>query len=270
MTEETVDNVTVEPIEAELDAMVQPEQEVVEESPPEVVPEAEKKEEEHQPEKMVPLGALHEARMINRQLRGKMEQMEQRFSSIMERIAPPEQDTGPKKEDDPIAYYDQKISQLESQIKQREAIEKQQQQYQGIVGAYKAAAAEVRQSVPDFDDAYKHLIGLRTNAYVEQGYDLDQAASIVQREEAQTVQMALNMGMNPAAVIYNFAKSAGFQGKPKEAPKPDLETVQKGVAASKSLSTAKGKGEQNLTLEAVASMTDEDFDKFWNTVMIKT
>jgi dihydroorotate dehydrogenase len=100
-----------------------------------------------------------------------------------------------------------------------------------------------------------------------------QAAQLLQEDEMAIALNAYNQGVNPAEVIYSIAKERGYnpaaqtsQNNGQSAEQKILQT-QKGMQASKSLSNTGGKTSTPLSLEALAEMDDESFDKYWSKVM---
>lgn len=258
-----------EPTDAELDAItsgeeIETEETVVEE----VVEQVEEVAEKPEPEKMVPLAALHEARIANREMRQKVQQMEQRFQEIMGKVAPEPQLPGP--DEDPVTNFHQRIAQLESLIEQSQRQTQEAQYTNQVVTTYSQHAAKFAEQEPSFKDAYSYLVNGRQHQYMEAGYSKEEATALTQREEFNVVQQALQMGLNPAAMVYNMAQTYGW--KPREAAvvQNNLETVAKGMKANKSLSAAKGQPVDNVTLEAIASMSDEDFNKYWDSTIAKS
>lgn len=174
------------------------------------------------------------------------------------------------------------------------ALDPSEHQYEGDVGpaampeadvpaqANEAFRTQVMQSVreamrerPDFLAAYQHARQARVSELCALGYAPHEALEITFDNELEVIRNAYAHGRNPAQVIYDYAQRHGYrggrsQGIPNSAPvssasrgaMTEAEKVAlaaRGQAASKSLSTAGGGSTGTLTLEALASMSDEEF-----------
>lgn len=127
---------------------------------------------------------------------------------------------------------------------------------------------EFANSRPDFLPAYEHARQARVAELMSLGYAPEEALGITFDNEMEIIQHAYATGRNPAEVIYRYAAQRGFQGtsptRSTAAPGPMSEAEKvalaaRGQAASKSLSAAGGGSTGNLTLEALAGMSDEEF-----------
>jgi len=225
---------------------------------------------EEQQEKVVPLAALHESRAINRELRQKMQTMEQRFAQIAEKLSP-QQPQIPSVDESPVEHFTARMAQLEQIALHQQQTQQQSQLLNQVMNAYSASATQFKQTTPDFTDAYNYLLEGRANQYAEAGYSKQDAEAMVKREEFSVITNAMQMGGNPAAFIYNLALANGYTKKEAKAEQDkSLEMIEKGMKANKSLGTAPGKGADNMTLEALSQMGDEEFDKYWDTIVSKS
>jgi hypothetical protein len=222
---------------------------------------------EPKPDRVVPLGALHEERARRKELQAKVDKMEQTFAKLTERLNP--QPQIPAFEENPAAHLQAKTQQLEQQIQQQnetvqqaEARRAQEAQLAQFDNAYQSAAMQYAKQTPEFTDAYQHLIASRHQAYEQMGVDPGEYVERLKHEERQIAHTAFTLGVNPGALLHNLATAAGWKPKPQKQT-PNLEVVAKGVQ-TKSLSGVSGKPTSNMTLEALAEMNDEDFDKNWD------
>ena len=76
---------------------------------------------------------------------------------------------------------------------------------------------------------------------------------------------ALQNGRNAAEVAYQMAQHRGYSQPAPAVPdtkaaESHVETVRRGTQAGRSLSAAPGQAPQALTLEAIANMSQEQFD----------
>lgn len=133
---------------------------------------------------------------------------------------------------------------------------------------------EVMQERPDFLAAYQHARQARVSELRALGYAPQEALEITFENELEIIQNAYAKGRNPAEIIYDYARRHGYgggisdsmSGKVPPLARPggmsEAEKVAlaaRGQAASKSLSAAGGGPSGTLTLEALASMSDEEF-----------
>jgi len=220
-------------------------------------------------QRTVPLAALHQERQKRQEQDRKLQLLAERLGKIQEASAPkdPEIDVN----ENPVEFFQQENAKLKAQVEeinqaneQTFAHQQQQAQVNQFKSAYANAAQEFSQQTPDFGDAYRHLVDGRMNELQSVGYSPQEAAMIAQNDEAAFVAKAFQDGINPAERVYQFAVARGYT---KAEPKPDLETVEKGVKQSKSVSSMKGSPTQNLTLESLADMSDEDFAKNFDKLM---
>lgn len=231
-------------------------------------------------EKKVPYGAMHEERMRRKEamaeaqeLRDKMVRMEERFKAFQEAIKPEEPEV--LFDDDPAEYLrrqSEKTSQTLEQMQkqQQEAIQKQQQQANAnqFLNRYQTAAQEYAESNPDFQDAYNHLVNGRVQEHMlAGGMDRDQAVALAQREEQAIASRAFEEGVNPAEKLVELAKLRGWTKSPQSSKVngtvDKVAQVEKGQKAAKTISKG-GSSQGELTLEALADMEGEDFDKAWD------
>ncbi len=109
----------------------------------------------------------------------------------------------------------------------------------------------------------------RLDELVAMGYNQAEAINIRTQDEIAIAAKAYADGVNPGERIYALAKMRGFSQQQVQPQTPiadatqKIDQLEKGLNASKSLSGASGKASAELTLEALASMEDADFDKAW-------
>lgn len=230
------------------------------------------KKEEVQPEKLVRLEALHEERGKRKKLAEEVAQLrasqaqrdallEQRFQQLYQQ-AQPQNQVDPN---DPIAVQKQELEQHRAylqqldQQRQYEAAQRQQNvQVQQLVGWAHGQVEEFKKEAPDFDDAYRHVIGMRQNMLKAMGLPQDQLRAALERDELWVYSEAARTGRNPGEIVYDMAKQTGFTGKASE---QKMETLQKGVQASKGLG-AGGVSGGRPTPEQIAGMSESEFEAF--------
>jgi hypothetical protein len=151
----------------------------------------------------------------------------------------------------------------------KEASEKAAAEQKTFVENYRKDAGAFEQATPDFKDAYNFLLNSRAAELKAIGYDTPQSlhAALV-ADEFAIVQMAFERGKSPAQMLYDLANQRGY--KKGSAATPDAEagaaaerlaTIERGQAAHKSLSNTGGSsGDQEMTAEALAAMSLEEFE----------
>lgn len=225
--------------------------------------------------KQVPFGALkeerqkrQEAQAENRQLSERMESLLTGFNRFMERLAPQQQAPAiPSLEENPIGHFHARMEQAEKALKayeekdkQREQGGQQQQALANLVQSYQADANNFTARTPDFPQAYQHLMRTRAEQYAEAGFTQGEVQAIMAREEQEIVSRAFRAGVSPAERMYALARKSGYAPQ----SKTNLSAQNN---ASRSLSSIAGTETGELTLEKLATMSDEDFDKNWDQVM---
>src|SRR5438552_730179 len=116
--------------------------------------------------------------------------------------------------------------------------------------AYLADAQAFVERNPDFIAGYRHLQHSRDQELALAGHD-DPAIrlEIIKAEERDIVIRALHGGASPAERIYALAKARGYRGEAGRSAER-IETIQRGQAAAKSLSSVGGTSGEALTAEA--------------------
>lgn len=163
-------------------------------------------------------------------------------------------------------------------LTQRQQYEQQQNQYNQFVNRYQQSAAEFANETKDFKQAYDYLREVRQKEYLEAGYNLAEAQRLFVEDELAVAAKAYQDGVNPADRVYKLAKLRGYQQQQatqNQTQNTDkkLQTLEKGVQASKSLNNLSGQGEKQVTLEALAHMNDDELDEYldsnknWNKIL---
>lgn len=246
---------------------------------PEPAKEVQEEEKEPEKEKFVPYGALHEERQRRKELQQEIERIRQEqlqsaqvMQQVLQQMRQQQEPPAPTVDDDPVAYFQAKQREQEEQLRmvaenlqQRQEREQQEYQQQQFVSAYRQAASEFSQKTPDFNDAYKFAIDHRANELRAAGYPAEMIPQILRSNEAEIVSLAFQQGINPAEKIYEIARIRGWKGAPQAEPEQKMQTLEKGVKASKPTGGAPQGGE--VTLEALAEASSEmdakEFNDLW-------
>ncbi len=230
--------------------------------------------------------AMKEERARRQELQQKVAVMEDRFQKIMEFKQQENQPKVPSYDEDPLEHLrvalketqDYAIQQNQFLQQQQEVVRMQQAEAQ-FINAYSEKAVEYQQQNPEFLDAYNYYATKKMAEYVAGGLTPKEADYQIKLEEAKIVSAAFKQGVNPAERIYAMAKASGFTKVNNEPIKntsamdetaKKLEQIQRDIKANRSLSNAAGKTDtkQGLSLQAIADMDDDEFDKVdWSKVI---
>lgn len=229
------------------------------------------------PEKTVPLAALHQARMENKELRQRTERMEQTFNKLLERVQQGQQQQLPDPAQDPVGFiqlrdqqYQQELEALRGQMQQTQEQRQQQEQDLQFFSQVQSVESQYAAANPDYPDAARFLQQHIVEGFINQGYSQQEAIDRMYKQVRGMIQIATHMGMNPAQVGHTLAKSVGYAAKaPVDQNKVNAEKIaqiNKGQVAAKSLSTQGGAGKAAITLEALAEMDPEEMEKHWDQI----
>lgn len=264
---------------AQLDA-IRKEESVVEAKSEEVAPEvtaeikpevkAEAKPEE-KPVKTVPHEAFHEERERRKGLQRQLQEMQDKWTRADERIQMlldnKKEEAPPDPNEDPLGYQNWKTGKIEKELAAErsrvgEASKKLEGQVQDLRLRTEIDAMErsFQAKNPDYDDALQHLVKTQMAVFEEIEPDEAERQAQVRQGLSGVVQQALSHGKNPAEAVYKMAQKLGYK-KTEANQTKQIEDIEKGVKASTSLGSAGGKTSSPLTAEALADMSDEDFEK---------
>lgn len=224
--------------------------------------------------KMVPLEALHEARIQNkelkemtRQLNERLSKGEERFQKFLEAATQKDQPQPPAFEQDPLAHLKYENDTLRKQLgevngkvsKFDESIQ-QNAQLNETVRRVQAAGSEFIKSTPDYAQAYDYIRNIRAQDLADLGTPPEQIPVILEQEELGLAISAVNGGKSPTEALYNISKRYGYKPVAKQEIKSDtkLENIQKGQEAAKTQDG--GRPNAPLTLSALAEMSEDEID----------
>jgi len=173
---------------------------------------------------------------------------------------------------DPIGHFqakqeilERKLQEAEGWRKQTQQVSQQQEVLQKIGTEVSRLEQEFAKTTPDYAQAQQHLFESWAREAQLMGAAPEEA---IRFWSMQIVQRAGQQNKNPAQVAYELAKQRGYAGPaPKPQPQapqgPNLDTIQRGLAVSKSTSAAPGKAAPSgtPTIEALLQMDDEEFAK---------
>ena len=239
---------------------------------------------------MVPHGALHAEREERKKAQAdaaeahaKLARMQERFkiaqelSTLQNNENRPQQDLSPQQqipepEKDFVGYVKWLGGQLQQQQAEAQAAQQHQQQmaeaamrYETVKDYFATSITALKGELPDFDEAADYLYETRVNELkaLQAAYpafaDENEINKQIGSELNAIVMAAIETGANPAEVIYNYAKNAGFSGK--GAPfNHNIANMRAKQTASRTLTASNGRAIADpLSLEAIDAMSDQEF-----------
>lgn len=233
--------------------------------------------EETKEEPKVNLGALHEERARRKALQAELKQVNERLAQeaawrqqnetiLQERLAAMQQNRPQiDPNENPVQYLSQKQEETQKMLAdfqkrqeeqdQRVAQERSAQQISQYVEAEERRFATEK---PDYLQAVGFAKEFKAKEYRTFGYSEEQIAHLVNADAVAIVQRALQIGESPANMAYQYALSVGF--KPQVNAEKKLDMMEAGQKAAKP-SSGGSKDTGTLSLEQLASMSDDDFGK---------
>lgn len=177
----------------------------------------------------------------------------------------------PDPETDPLGFINHQMKQLQDQLtalttgqKDAQTLQEQQTQQQQFIGTVNAQIKAFEANTPDYQDAYRHMIQMRTQDYLDSGMTATEAKAAVSNDELSIAARALQQGKNPAEIVYNMAKRYGYAKKDvpptKEEGANKLDQIKKGLDASKTLDE-RGTPPAEPSIENLENMSDADLNK---------
>ena len=228
-----------------------------------------------EPQKTVPLAALHEERARIKKMQAEMVELRQqtqlgnqRLEQIIQAAQQRQAPQVPTLEENPVANFDHRTRQLEQQLheqaqrnQQYEQGRQQEQQYRQLQQHVGSQIQEYAQTAPDIGDAIGHLQTVDMQALLALGHDEATAQQMVTRHHDELIVNLARQGVNIPERLHALAKARGYTAK-SQAPdgQQKIQAVQKGTAAAKSLGGG-GAVSNGLSLQALAAMSSEEFSE---------
>jgi len=225
--------------------------------------------------KTVPHGAMHEERERRKAAEDELKTLRTKLDTLAPRVQQfdawmkeqtaeqqrlEEEWSQPEWDDtDPAAqneYIKTRLDNMEKGFTDWTSQQSQQTEMSAFNAQVDQAVATFKQEAPDFDAAANH--------YWSQRMTEMQAIYGPQAQEAVTSEMyalaatSMQAGENPAKKVYELAKARGYTP---ETAEEKIERTSQAQAAAKSMSSAGGQPETELSLESLAEMSDEEFAK---------
>lgn len=201
----------------------------------------------------------------------------QDMSKVNERLAVLAQSYAPKAEAppapeipdvnaDPIGHFQAKDAQRERELNELREWKKSTAQtsehadkLQRIGHEVNRLEAEFTRATPDYPAAQQHLFKTWEAEAAVAGVSVAEA---IRSRSWEIVQIAGRTGQNPADLAYKLAMARGYAKANGAGPRanPTIDTLARGVAASKSTSAAPGQAAPGVpTIDALLKMDDDEF-----------
>lgn len=225
---------------------------------------------------LVPLGALHKERALRREIQAEMSALREesaRRDAILEQrlqalYGAAEKKEVPSFEEDPANNLRAENELIKVKLKALDDF-RVKQETERLEDMAKQAMAdflvenekEFAELTPDYYEAATFFRERKLAEYMALGMSENQALATTQNQIYSIIKKAGEAGKNPAEMGYKAAVALGYQKKsasPENSGK--IESLAKGIAASKSVGSG-GEVKSNLTLDQIAAMSNEEFEK---------
>lgn len=224
--------------------------------------------------KYIPLGAVQEERKENKRLRAEMEELktkwtggEAKLNALITKLQPKEE--LPAYSEKPLEHLKAKNDALEKNIQEiRAADEKrgketeQQTQLRNFESQVVASERAFSAKQTDYGEAVSKVQEMWRGELEEAGLEPEQVENALLSRGRMFSYEAMKRNQNPAEAIYKLAQRFGHKAEKKEEnkDKDKLRQIAHGQEAEKSLATGKSGGE--MSLEALATMSEDELDSF--------
>ena len=198
------------------------------------------------------------------------EQSNRRLEEFVKAVAPkPVAEPLPDINTDPVGYFQRQLAETQRELAEVKGF-KQQFEQQGqqsaeesqFINAYRMDAMKFSQTAQDFRTAYDHFKEAVIRDALETGADPQEAVAEMEARERQIVARALRTGKSPAEAVYNAAQRYGYKATTAPSASAKMDAMQRGATAAKSTASPGARGRfEGLTAEALASMSQDDFNK---------
>jgi hypothetical protein len=238
---------------------------------PPVVPEA--KVETPAPAPVVPENPF--AVQLLQEKERQLEELNKKVAELTGRIDKAAEVAPPDKTLDPLGYMTHQMEKLQAQIDamtkaqtESQTQTQQQKDAEQFMNTIRSQVQAFEKATPDYQEAYKHLMNTRMQDFTDLGMTKEQIQQNLANEEMLITRQALAAGKNPAELVYSMAKRYGFKAAPAPvAPENKLETIKKGMEASKTVDRSTPPDAGKVTLETALNASDRDLnvavDKHW-------
>jgi hypothetical protein len=223
--------------------------------------------EEKPVQRQVPLEALKEEREKRQMLERRLAELEYRLSQPVQQE--PEPDKVPDVNEDPLAAIEYTARELQAMKAQQQ----EQAERTRLISAAQMATAEYAQSVPDYRDAYSHVLNARRVQHQLAGVPDHMMADALARDEMEIINTAWRLNRNPGELVYEYARTYGYSGQPikEDAPvaaPPVASVEQEAKKAAAATTLVRGRApSRELGVEDIINLKGAAFDAAWEKVV---
>lgn len=236
--------------------------------------------------RFVPIQALHRERERLQASKAELSELREKFTRADERLAvfnkafegqmpatagQKADETAPDPEKDIFGAFKwatDRIAKLETKLDSTAKNTQVELARTALRQHYDASVGQYKKAQPNFDAAKQFLTEGRHKELEAIGYaDQKERQDMIDQQEAQLAVSAYRNKQSAPELLYKLAVARGFNPTPPkvEEVKPSeaalkLDQIARGQAAAASLVSAGGGPSSQLTAEAVANMTEEQFD----------
>lgn len=224
------------------------------------------------PPGFVPHEALHATRAQLQEAQRREQLLQTRMNAMLANQQPAEAPAMPDLETQPVEF----VQALHERLEQMRAEQQQSTQYAQMDTAIDSDEQLYAARVPDYPQASEHYVQSRGSELLAMGRTPTEAQAILQQEVRDIARQAWQSGVPFAERLYTLARHRGYTpGGPTPlqqlAPKPPasgvapaaaLDAVRRAQAASRTLSGGQGGTAVALNAEAIANMTEEEFEAY--------
>ena len=223
-----------------------------------------------EPEKVVPLAALHEERQRRKELQQQIAQQNQNYQMLQQRLdhlarlAEGPQRQMPDENADPLGYTVEGVKQVSQQVKElreQQAKDLQERQHSENIRLFENAVDRAEKvyiaQKPDYYEAVNFARQRKIAEYEAIGMPANLAAQRLDNEIRQFAWHAIQNGESPAEAGYRMAQAIGYKPSGVSAEQK-LAMQQKGISAQ-APKGGSGQGGGKLSLDALLKMESKDF-----------
>ncbi len=232
--------------------------------------------------KFVPLEALQEERAEKKQLRDELaayRKWQEQVNEQLKRLPAEQQEQAPDPQQDPFGYQSWALQKLNGGLQDMQTWRQQQEQtaqQQATIQRYAnwatAQEAEFTKTEPKYPDAYRFAAEMRDKELQALGYrDPQMRQAIISSDTQAIVNNAIQLGVNPAKLVWDFAASKGFNAKPANSGDPHAAAkIAAGLQQAPKLDKGGQTPDGEVTAKDLANINDPaEFEKQWKKVFGK-
>lgn len=258
----------------------EPELDLEEEQPEEPVEAAEEQPEEQEekpefkttrekpPEGYVPHQAMHEERLRRQEAERRLAALEQ-AAEQQRKAAEQAKAEEEAKLGDPLVDPDGFQKNLQRQLESTREMVRQQQQAAQRERLSQARAEdavrmenEFKATVPDYDDAVRHINEARVEELRAYGMDDQRIIAQIAQDANSVYDSAKRLGMNPAQLLYQLAQQRGYKPRPKvDEAAAQVEALATAQKQTQGLGSGGSRQAGRLTVSQIAEMSEAEVAK---------